>query len=258
MTAIYDTGIQQQISANLACALRLPFEQILIKNITKRIAAGVFLIPFDPALLSLNSNGTVICFAAGGGTARSVLLRRLQDGEAVVKSMLRRLQETGPAIDVNYIIVDPPLSLLTMNTEEFAGTVAADAAVQALVTTLEGSGVAVEAPPELASAAAAAPSAAATVVPVSSSPSIGVIAAVVVGTVLGAALVSGLVATGLFFLLNPRPAAVAAPTGSKSPAVVYVQETNTLNPMALAPAGAAPATRATFVPQAARSGGTRV
>jgi hypothetical protein len=228
-TRLNNTGTLQQITASIACALRLPLEQIQLKNITKRVGNNVTVIVFDPSLVVLSSNGIAVCFVAGG--------RRL----------LRRLSTTDTSLDIQYIVIDPTLSLLSMNPAEFSSVVGSDPAIQSLVTTLEGSGAAVEAPPELALATDSVPAPAAP----SDATGASITVPVVVGVVLGAAVISGFVAAGVVLFLNrTRKPSLPAATASKSPAVLYVvpEAVNTVNPMS----GPTSQTRMTFQPQGTR------
>ena len=251
-SALNRTETLQQVTANIACALRLPFESIQIKNITQRMGVNgsVVVVPFDPALLSLASNGEVICFVLPSSTP------------GLPQRFRRALSATDSSIDVNYVIVDPTPELLTMSPGEFVSAMTADPAIVSLAATLESSGVVSDAPPELALASAADPSTApATITSTTDSGKVGV--AVIAGAIVGAGVVSGVVATVLFFLLNKRahaatPASQTQPKTfrSLSSAVVVVQQQSQDPIMAKNPLASA-AIRATFDPQNIRAG-TRV
>ncbi len=233
-TLLNQTEVLQQIVANLACALRLPFEQIQIKNITKRFgfsASGPILLPFNPALLSISSNGEVICFVV------NATARRLRANH--------RMLSTDTSIDITYIIIDPAISLLSMNSTEFSTTIAGDPVIQALISTVQGTGVEMDAPPELAMT---------TETPVNQPAANSTIPMpIVIGVVVAAIVVGGILAAGIFVLFNKKGAPEMP--SSKSPSVVYIQSdtpqeaVNSVNPMATV--------RTTFTPQVVRNG-TRV
>lgn len=243
-TALRQPAAVQQIVANLACALRAPLENILLRNITQTTATGAVVIPFNATLVSLNSNGTVVCY----GPVRNATAPRLLRG--------RSLESAGTVL-IDYLLVDPAPGLLTMDTATFETTVATDPAVQDIAATLGSSGVTAVAPAELQFVAApsAAPSGATGAdTPSSPSPSSVQIGSIVGGFV--AAFVVGGVVVGVvmqFALRRPVAATVVKPASS---AVVIVQngaeaapaEANrSENPMLKAQDG-----RQAFGPQAVR------
>jgi hypothetical protein len=239
-TALQQPAAVQQIVANLACALRAPLENILLRNITQTTAAGAVVIPFNATLVSLNSNGTVVCYAP----MRNATAPRLLRGRSL---------ESAGTVSIDYLLVDPAPGLLTMDTTTFETTVAADPAVQDIAATLESSGVTAVAPAELQFVAA--PSAE----PNAGSPAPSNTLSVQIGSIVGgivAAFVVGGVVVGVvmqFALRRPVVATVVKPASS---AVVIVQNTEAApaeanrseNPMLKAQDG-----RQMFDPQAVRT-----
>ena len=224
----------QQTTAQLACALRVPLENIQIKNITQTVGGQVVAVPYDPTVASMVSNGQIVCFGANATAPVNVTTPR---------RVLRALTADS-SVNVEYVISDPTPAILSMDMTDFSSTLAADPAIVDLALLLGSSGVEAEAPPELAlaSAAAATGSAPSPAAPgadnsfLSRENAIPIIA----GTIAGAAVVSALVAGGFFFVLNKsRASAVTAqkpvPGYKQSPAVVIIESTN---PMAAAAAAA--------------------
>jgi hypothetical protein len=226
-------------------------ENIQIKNITQTIGGRIVIVPYDPSMASLVSNGQIVCFGVNTTAPRLLLHRTL------------RSLTTSSSVNVDYVISDPTPAILSMNTTDFSETLASDPAIVDLAIVLGSSGVTADAPPELAFAAAAPSSA-----PPSGSGAGGgdILTSqnaipVIVGAVAGAAVVSALVATGLFLVLNKaRGPAVTAqksdPVYKQSSAVVIIESTT--NPMASATTAAVPSTRSAFDPQGVRAIGARV
>jgi hypothetical protein len=243
----------QQATANIACALRVPLENVQIKNITQRIGGTVVIVPYDPSMASMVSNGQIVCFSTNATAPRQ----------------LRGLTATDNSVDIDFVISDPTPAILSMNTEDFSSTLATDPAITDLALALESSSVTAEAPPELAFASAAiAPSAAPTGTTDNSFLSRENAIPIIAGTIAGAAVVSALVAGGFFFVLNKSRGFAGAVTAQKSdpafktsPAVVIIESTN---PMAFAAPSTSSATagangsstpgRSTFDPQGIRVG----
>jgi hypothetical protein len=233
----------------------VPLENIQIKNITQTVGGQVMVVPYDPAVASMASNGQIVCFGANATAPRLLRMRR------------RSLTSTD-SVNVEYVISDPTPAILSMDMTDFSSTLAADPAIVDLALLLGSSGVEADAPPELALASAVAASGPA---PSPAAPgadnsflsrenAIPIIA----GTIAGAAVVSALVAGGFFFVLNKSRGFASAVTAQKtdpafktSPAVVIIESTN---PMAAAAATAANAAnaantpRSAFDPQSVRAG----
>lgn len=206
-TVINKTETLQRFVTNIACALRLPFERIQIKNITHRMRNATRILPFDPALVSLSSNGEVVCFVEGSANATGTVGRRLADGDA--------------SVDVNYIIMEPPLEILTMNPAEFSMTLNSEPAIAALATTLGSTSVSAEAPVELALSGGgeAAPP------PANGSSSSGIGIPVLVGGILGGLFIGAVIVVGAVVLVSRRNARRerSHPYPKQSPAVVVFQ-----------------------------------
>jgi hypothetical protein len=180
-------------------------------------------LPFDPAVTQLNSGSDVVCLAPTTRTNTTT-------------TVARRLQQVTYTIEITYDIVDPPLVVLSMDGATFMASLENTTAMADLVLALEGTGVSVEAPPELAlgigAAAATAPTASSAPVTITSSStniSQGPLLYGVIGAIVGAIVVLGVGVGFIIIRLQQRlPTSVATPpqkiTETK---IVYVVE----NPM---------------------------
>jgi hypothetical protein len=184
----------QQLTANIACALRVPLENILIKNITQiRIDGTINIIQFDPRIVSLNSNSAVVCY-----TQISNSTNRLLRGK-------RRLAGDS-SVSIEYSIIDPPTALLSMDPATFASTIESDPAIISIATILGSDGVIAEAPPELTLIVAAAPVNSPNIETSDSNTSVGKFpVGPVVGGILGAFLVGGLIVGAIFMFAVRKP-----------------------------------------------------
>jgi hypothetical protein len=213
----------QMTQANLACAIGVPQQNIQIRNVTVVYSNGTrYVLPFDPAVTQLNSGSDVVCLAPTTRTNTT--------------TVARRLQQATYTIEITYDIVDPPLVVLSMDGATFMASLENTTAMTELVLALEGTGVSVEAPPELAlgfgAAAATAPTASSapvTIISASTNISQGPLLYGVIGAIVGAIVVLGVGVGFIILRLQQRsPAAVATPpqkiTETK---IVYVVE----NPM---------------------------
>ena len=130
-----DPAKLQQLTTNIACAARVPFENIVIQNITKPGPDGTKLrVPYDPSLTALNSNGTVVCYNISARAARLLRARRLVGDTAV---------------SVEYSIVDPPTEILSADPDSYSSIMESEPAIVNLASVLGSDGVYAEAPPEL-------------------------------------------------------------------------------------------------------------
>jgi hypothetical protein len=242
------------MTAQLACALRVPLENIQIKNITQTVGGRVVIVPYDPSMASMVSNGQIVCFVVNTNATAPRALRSL------------RALTTDSSVNVDYVISDPTPAILSMDTTDFSSTLSADPAIIDIALLLESSGVVADAPPELAlvSTSMTGPSPAAAPGADNSLLSRDHAIPIIAGAVAGAAVISALVAVGLFFVLNKgRSPAVTAqksvPGYKQSPAVLIIESTNpmatvgnTVSAMNTANSNA----RSTFDPQSVR--GARV
>jgi hypothetical protein len=237
------------MTANIACALRLPLENIQIKNITQTVGGQLVAVPYDPTKASMASDGQIVCFGANATAPRLLRMRR------------RSLTSTD-SVNVDYVISDPTLAILSMDMTDFSSTLAADPAIVDLAFLLGSSGIEVDAPPELAlaSAAAATGPAPSPAAPGSDNSLMSREHAIpiIAGAVAGAAVISALVAVGLFFVLNKSRGFASAVTAQKSepafktsPAVVIIESTNPMATAAGAAANAANAANAATTPRSA-------
>ena len=218
-----DPATLQRTQANLACAIGVPQQNIQIRNVTVVYSNGTrFLLPFDPAITQLNSGNDVLCLETAGSTS-------------AVKRLLQ--QTVTYTIEINYDIVDPPIVVLSMDGATFATSLTNTSALADLVLALQGTGVSVEAPPELFMGVAAAPSASPSsqsvvVISANSGVSQGPLLYGVIGAIVGAIVVLGVVVGFVVIRLQSQ----RTPTVMQKPAeiarIVYVME----NPMSGIPA----------------------
>jgi hypothetical protein len=121
----------QEVQASIACTLRLPLEKIRIESIKiLTLSTGVSTdIHIDPSEYLMTSNGSIVCYETVSGAR---LLRS------------RRLQNTDIQIDVNYLIVNPPIEILALNATEFAAVIQSSPTIQTVAQSVGSSGVASE------------------------------------------------------------------------------------------------------------------
>ncbi len=191
----------------------------MLTNITQKTATGTTVIPFDPRVATLTSNGTVVCYTRPPALNTTAVRQ------------LRGLSATDSEVVVDYVLVDPDAGLLSMDPATFSATLAADPSVQDLAVTLGSSGVTVDAPPELAlatSGAQAPPSA-------TTAPSLSNYLPGILGGVIGAFVVGGIVVGAVFLFMNKRTPYTATATATLKPtsSVVVIQTApiESLNPM---------------------------
>jgi hypothetical protein len=215
-TALQNPATIQQATANIACAVRVPLENIVIKNITHMLPDGtVVIIPFVP--VTLNSSGVRVCFIAPprNGTTGVRLLRGLQSGSSV---------------KIDYTIIDPAPELLTTDPVDFVSAVEADPAIADLSFALSSTGVTADAPPELALASGGG----AALSPPAADAQANVIPYVVAGLV-SAFVVGAVAAAGIAFLFIKSGAKKATTQKPSQSSVVVFQETAPVtNPMTAA------------------------
>jgi hypothetical protein len=255
-TVVNKTETLQRFVTNIACALRLPFERIQIKNITHRMRNATRILPFDPALVSLSSNGEVVCFVeeamngAMNGTMNGTMNGAMNGAANATGSMGRRLADGDASVDINYIIVEPPLEILTMNPAEFSMTLSSEPAIAALATTLGSTGISAEAPAELALSGGGGETAPP---PANGSSSSGIGIPVLVGGILGGLFIGAVIVMGAVVLVSRRNARRerSQPYPKQSPAVVVFQSEisqRTENPLMRV------ASRSAFFPHTVRTG----
>lgn len=220
-----DPATLQRTQANLACAIGVPQQNIQIRNVTVVYSNGTrFVLPFDPAVTQLNSGNEVVCLATADATATATAAQR-------------RLQQMTVTytIEINYDIVDPPLVILSMDAVTFTASLSNTTALTDLVLALQGTGVTVEAPPELVmglGAAATSPSSQPVSLTTASSPiSQAPLLYGLIGAIVGAIVVISVVVGFVVIRLqtNRTPAVVSAVPETQTK-IVYVVE----NPMGAA------------------------
>jgi hypothetical protein len=127
-SAIRKSEKLQEIQASLACSLRMPVENIRIMNITVLQADGsrkVIIPEFTP----LSGNGSVHCFT---------LMER--SSSRLLRS--RSLQQVG-SVDIDYVIVDPTVDILSLTPAEFSAVVGSSSVVAAVAASVGSTGVSV-------------------------------------------------------------------------------------------------------------------
>jgi hypothetical protein len=225
-SAINDPAKLQQITANIACALRTPLENIVITNITMtRVNGTAYNIPFDPRVTSLSSNGAVVCYGVTTNRTVRALRGRVLSGGST------------DTLTIDYSIVDPPSALLTMDSASFASTVESDPAVTDIAAVLESDAAFAVAPPELSlvSAVAVAPTTSDPVDVTSSTSNNGKYpVGPIIGGVLGAFVVGGVMVGAVFlFVTKKRAPMIQKPADSKT-IIIYTNqnvEQSTPNPL---------------------------
>jgi hypothetical protein len=209
-------------------------ENIVIKNITRTTAGTVDIIPFDPAVATLNSGGTTTCLYTNVATN-------------ITARALRGLSAVDSTLSIDYDIVDPSAGLLSMDPSEFSATLENDPAIADLSTTLGSSAVFAVAPPELALSSAVPPDSSVQ----SPQTAQNTISYAILGEA-GAFVVGGAIVGAVVLFMTRRSA--PTPTFKKtSPTVIVFETDNPLNGGATS-APPAPAGRQTFEPTTIRAG----
>jgi hypothetical protein len=121
----------QEIQASIACAVRMPLENIEIKNITIRRALTGLEEPVvaDLSVARLNSNGSVQCLVIREQPRLRLRLRLRQ---------VRRLQTTEDSVNVQYDIVAPTEDAMTT---DLGSVLSGDATMNALASSVGGTSV---------------------------------------------------------------------------------------------------------------------
>jgi hypothetical protein len=151
---------------------------------------------------------------------------------AVQQRRLRALQTTdAPVTIIQYIIVDPSVNLLALDTTTFNTLVSADPAIVSIATIVGSSGVSATAPEELVLTAAAVPvttgGAPTPQDPSSQTAQLSTPIYVAIGVTAGAALIS-MFAAAVAIALRMRPAASVSATPAQKTTVVFVDTANPL------------------------------
>lgn len=136
-TAAATTQTVQDIQAAIACSLRLPPEQVVIRNVTVTRPDGTaWTLPITTLL---SGNGTVLCYSLRAGTQRL-----LQSGSA-------------GSVAVDYTVVTPPDEVATLSATELTTTLAASAMIQEVMATTGAVSLAATTDSSLAAAPSPAP-----------------------------------------------------------------------------------------------------
>ena len=189
-----DPAKLQQITTNIACAVRVPFENVIINNITLPDGRAI---QFNKAVTSLNSNGEVRCYRRTG-------------------NRLRYLQSTlDTTINIDFSIVDPVPELLSMSGTEFVSNLQSDPAVNDLVITLESSGVTAIAPQELATSSPTTNAAVAAISP----QVIGIIAGTISAFLVATIAIGCLIASRRPKIMKPA---------NQNPVIIFIENPNPL------------------------------
>jgi hypothetical protein len=119
----------QEIQASIACTLRMPLEKIRIDTITiLTISTGERQkVAIDPSDYMMDSNGTVVCYQI-----------------AASARLLRALQSTDIQVDIDYLIVEPSVDVLSLNASQFAEILKASPVIQTFAQSVGSTGVASE------------------------------------------------------------------------------------------------------------------
>jgi hypothetical protein len=207
----------QNIQAALACSLRLPPEQVRIRNITVTTVAGAIWNPPLPA--SLDANGTIICYNATVGSA--------------VAAQFRMLSATAdPGIAVEYSVEGDAAATVPLTSEELTTALVTNPMMVEIAASVGATGIAAATTDVSFAAAASPPSSAGAGEPSSSSVTPTIAAGI--GAALAVLAVSAAVILGVLYVRR-RPAAPYAP---KSHTMVIVQDTvaapptSVMNPLA--------------------------
>jgi hypothetical protein len=117
----------QEIQASIACAVRMPLENIEIKNITIRRALTGLEEPVvaDLSVARLNSNGSVQCLV-------------IREQPRLRLRQVRRLQTTEDSVNVQYDIVAPTEDAMTT---DLGSVLSGDATMNALASSVGGTSV---------------------------------------------------------------------------------------------------------------------
>lgn len=207
----------QQIQASLACVLRQPLENILIRNITRMFADGrIEPVEFDAAAAALSSNGAIVCLTKNAGPAPAPA------------RLLRNLQEVTSTTSVDYAVLNPSNDLLSLDQTTFASVVSNSQELNNLASAVGSSGVTAVVPAEIAVSAAqpisapAGASPAAGAAAASNSMNVGGMAGGIVGGVLCAAAI-GIAVLTIRSQRRKRAATLARPSSSmitRTPVVI--------------------------------------
>jgi hypothetical protein len=198
----------QNIQAAVACSLRVPPEQITIRNITVTTATGTVWNPAIPPQLA--ANGTIVCYNT---TAAAAPAPRL----------LRALATTDAGIAVDYTVDSPPDAALS--SADLTAALSTSPMMVDLAAAVGATGVTATTDAGEPNTGTPSPGsdASQTVVIVSG-----------VGAALAALAVSAVVILGVLYIRRPPVAAASPPSKSRTVVIVQTQaaETTTTNPMA--------------------------
>ena len=237
----------QQLQASLACALRMPLENIRIRNITVTDAAGsVKRVDVDPSQFMMAGDGSTNCYDLRNVTAAA---RRL-----------RALGASTGSVSVDYAIVEPSDDILALDTTQFNEVVSTSPILLDMAASVGSTGVTAAAV-ETNMVTAPVPSAAASPSP---GPQNYDIRYYLGGGIGGLAVFAGLVTALVFMykenrrnkrlLREERTRKMAtAPAVVENPRVVVMfNGEQTVNPMTRAGVMRAESTRLDYGPEAAR------
>jgi hypothetical protein len=133
----------QQMQASLACALRMPLENIRITNISYTDASGkVSKVGIDPSQFTMMGDGSTDCYKMGSSGR-----------------LLRGLQTTSGAIQVDYNIVQPSTDILSLDIDSLNDVIRTSPIMIEVASSVGGTGVlAISPESSLNAAPSAAPS----------------------------------------------------------------------------------------------------
>jgi hypothetical protein len=220
----------QEIQASIACAVRMPLENIEIKNITiRRALTGLEeRIDADLASARLNSNGSVKCLVVNTGAPAPA---------TTSNTRLRRLQQED-SVNVQYDIVAPTEDAMTTDLD---AVLSSDAGMNALASSVGSTSV-------VAITTGGQPQTQSVQPPSPSTTSVNTVG-VIVGSVGGLVAVIAFSALVVQTQRNRRPTVSSATTRmSNAPSVIVVTQENPISH----PANATQSQRVVFTPYGAR------
>jgi hypothetical protein len=127
----------QEIQAKLACILRLPLENIELRNISILRATGKLeALDIDVTVARLSSNGSMRCIVFKDDP----VVPQTTPG-VTVGSVRRNLQMTTESVVVNYDIVSPPEEIAIASSSELSAVISGDASMVAFANSVGSTGL---------------------------------------------------------------------------------------------------------------------
>jgi len=115
----------QDMQVAIACALNLPLEKIRILSISYTDASGTTVVlPVDPTQYMIIGNGVGGCGQTSSG-----------------RRMLRKLQNAGGSVNVEYSILQPSDTILAMSTEQINAAISSSSMIQTIAASVGSSNI---------------------------------------------------------------------------------------------------------------------